>query len=87
MSWRISYWRKSTRVRTTAIDDLTQDEVESHLRRLVTKQSNLEYLPSESDTPENVEIRSNRSGTMHWTTGRDFHYTAEWFLDKRKRPR
>lgn len=75
------------RLRTTAIDDLTQDEVASHLRRLATKQSDLEYLPSESDTPENVEIRSNRNGTMLWTTGRDFHYTAEWVLDKRKRDR
>jgi hypothetical protein len=84
MSWRISYWRKSTRVRTTTIDDSTQDEVASHLRRLATKQSDLEYLPSETDAPETVEIRSNRNGTMFWTTGRDFHYTAEWFLDKRK---
>ena len=75
------------RLRTTVIEDLTQDEVASHLRRLATKQSDLEYLPSESDTPENVEIRSNRNGTMLWTTGRDFHYTAEWFLDKRKRDR
>ena len=84
MSWRISYWRKSTRVRTITIDDSTQDEVASHLRRLASKQSDLEYLPSKADAPENVEIRSNRNGTMLWTTGRDFHYTAEWFLDKRK---
>jgi hypothetical protein len=75
------------RLRTTAIDDFTQDEVASHLRRLATKQSDLEYLPSESDTPENVEIRSNRNGTMLWTTGRDFHYTGEWVLDERKRDR
>jgi hypothetical protein len=74
-------------LRTTAIDDFTQDEVAFHLRRLATKQSDLEYLPSESDTPENVEIRSNRNGTMLWTTGRDFHYTAEWVVDERKRDR
>ena len=60
MSWRISYWRKSTRVRTITIDDSTQDEVASHLRRLATKQSDLEYLPSESDAPENVEIRGKK---------------------------
>lgn len=92
MSWRISYWRGSARVRSSTIEDATQDEVASLLERLAAKQFDHEYLrASEADTPENPEVRSNRSGTMIWTTGTDFHYTAEWFSDgdsnKRKRHR
>ena len=30
------------------------------------------------NSPENVDICSNRDG---WTTGKDFPYIAEWFLD------
>ena len=92
MSWRIAYWRGSTRVRVTTVDDATQDEVASRLRNLASKHFDLEYLrASEADTPESPEVRSNRSGTMLWTTGTDFHYTADWFSDgdsnRRKRHR
>jgi hypothetical protein len=92
MSWRISYWRGSARVRSSTIEDAVQDDVASLLERLAAKQFDHEYLrASESDTPKSPEIRSNRSGTMLWTTGTDFHYTAEWFSGgnrhKRKRDR
>ena len=92
MAWRITYWRGATPLRVSTVDDATQDEVASLLRKLAANQLDLEYLPaSQADTPESPEIRSSRSGTMLWTTGRDFHYTAEWFLggggDKRKRPK
>lgn len=81
MSWRIGYWRGSVRLRTTTLEDATQDEAASYLRVLVANQLDLEYLrASEVDTPENPEIRSNRDGTMLWTTGKAFHYTAECLL-------
>lgn len=64
----MSYWRHRTRVRTTTIEDLTQDEVASQLRTL--KSVGLTYLPSEADSPEDVEVRSNRDGTMLWTSGK-----------------
>ena len=80
MSWRIGYWRGSVRIRTTTLEAATQDEAASYLRVLAANQLDLEYLrASEADTPENPEIRSNRDGTRLWTTGKDFHYTAELF--------
>jgi hypothetical protein len=92
MSWRIAYWRGSTRVRVTTVEDVSQDEVAARLRNLASKHLDLEYLrASEVDKPESPEIRSNRAGTKLWTTGRDFHYTAERVSDgdsnKRKRHR
>jgi hypothetical protein len=79
MSWRIGYWRGSVRIRMTTLKAATQDEAASYLRVLAANQLDLEYLrASEADTPENPEIRSNRDGTTLWTTGKDFHYTAEW---------
>jgi hypothetical protein len=92
MSWRIAYWRGSIRVRVTTVEDVSQDEVAARLRSLASKHYDLEYLrASEADTPERPEVHSNRAGTMLWTTGTDFHYTADWFSDdgsnKRKRHR
>jgi hypothetical protein len=92
MSWRIAYWRGSTRLRSSIVEDATQDGVASLLRSLAAKQLDHKYLrASETDPPECPEIRSNRNGTRVWTTGRDFHYTAEWFSGddnhKRKRDR
>ena len=92
MSWRISYWRGSIRLRTATVEDATQEEVASLLRDLAARQFEHEYLrASEADTPESPEVRSNRAGTMLWTTGIDFHYTADWFSDgdsnKQKRHR
>jgi hypothetical protein len=82
MSWRIGYWRGSDRIRTTTLEDATQDEAASYMRVLAANHLDLEYLSaSEAETPDNPEIRSNRDGTRLWTTGKDFHYTAEWFLD------
>jgi hypothetical protein len=70
----------------TTVDDVSQEEVAARLRSLASKHLDLEYLrASEVDTPENPEIRSNRTGTKLWTTGRDFHYTAEWFSGDDKR--
>lgn len=81
MSWRIGYWRGSTCLRDTTVENATQDDAESLLRRLATNHFDLEYLrASEADTPDSPEIHSNRTGTMLWTTGRDFHYTADDFL-------
>jgi len=62
------------------------------LRNLASKHFDLEYLrASEADTSESPEVRSNRGGTMLWTTGTDFYYTADWFSDvdsnRRKRHR
>ena len=87
MSWRISYWRGSARVRSTTIEDATLHEIASLLERLAAKQFDHEYLrASETDTPRSPEIRSNRDGTRIWTTGKDFHYTAEWnYGDDKKR--
>ena len=91
MSWKIAYWRGSTRVRMTTVEDISQDEVAARLRNLASN-FDLEYLrASEADTPESPDVRSNRSGTLLWTTGSDVHYTAEWFSDddghRRKRQR
>jgi hypothetical protein len=86
MSWRIAYWRGSTRLRTATVDDASSDEVAARLRGLASKQLELEYLrASAGDTLEDPEIRSNRTGTKLWTTGREFHYTAEWFSGGDKR--
>ena len=82
MSWRIAYWRGSIRLRSITVEDATQDEVASLLRSLAARQLDHEYLrASEADAPESPEVRSNRAGTMLWTTGTDFHYTADWFSD------
>jgi hypothetical protein len=82
MSWRISYWRGSIRLRTTTVEDATQNEIESQLRSLASRHLDHDYLrASEADTPQSPEVHSNRSGTMLWTTGTDFHYTAEWSSD------
>jgi hypothetical protein len=78
------------RLRTTIVEHGTQDEVASRLRALAANHLDLEYLrASEADTPESPEVRSNQTRTLLWTTGRDFHYTAEWFTgdDKHKRKR
>jgi hypothetical protein len=81
MSWRIGYWRGSVRIRTTTLENATPDEAASYLRVLAAKQLDLDYLlASEVDSPKTPELRSNRDGTMLWTTGKDFHYTAEWFV-------
>ena len=92
MAWRMTYWRGATPLRVTTVEDATRDDVVSLLRKLAANQWDLEYLrASEADTPQSVEIRANRSGTMLWTTGKDFHYIAEWFpgggSNKRKRPK
>ena len=82
MSWRIGYWRGSVRLRTTTLEAATRDEAASYLRVLAANQMDLEYLrASDADEPENPEIHSTRDGTTLWTTGKEFHYTAEWFLD------
>jgi hypothetical protein len=79
MAWRITYWRGVTPVRVTTVEEATTDEIESLLQKLAAKQLDLEYLrASTADKPETPEIRSNRNGTMFWTIGKDFHYTAEW---------
>jgi hypothetical protein len=90
MAWHITYWRGSTPLRVTTVEDATQDEVASLLRKPDANQLELEYLRAseeDSDGPENPEIRSNSSGTMLWTTGQHFHYTAEWFLSGANRKR
>jgi hypothetical protein len=82
MAWRISYWRGPTRLRVTTVENATQEDVETILQRLAAKQMDLEYLrASEADTPQNPEVHSNRNGTMLWTIGKDFRYTADWFAD------
>jgi hypothetical protein len=94
MPWHITYWRGTTPLRVTTVEDATQYEVASLLRKIAANQLDLEYLQASgknTDGPERPEIRSNSSGTMLWTTGQHFHYTAEWFLcgasSKRKRSR
>lgn len=79
MAWRLTYWRGTIPLRVTTVEDATRDEVASLLRKLAADQLDLEYLRASADTPQSPVIRSNRSGTMLWTTGKDFHYTAEWF--------
>ena len=91
MAWRISYSRGAARIRVRTIEDATQDEVAALLRKLAANQFELEYLGASdtSDRPKRPEVRANRNGTMFWTTGNDFHYTADWKLSdddsKRKR--
>ena len=94
MAWRMTYWRGATPLRVTTVEDATRDDVVSLLRKLAANQLDLEYLQAsgeDADAPESPEIRSNSAGTMLWTTGQDFHYTAEWFVgdasNKRKRSR
>ena len=71
--------------RTTTLDAATREEAASYLWVLAAKQFDMEYLrASEADSPENPKIRSNRDGTRIWTTGKDFHYTAEWNSDDKK---
>lgn len=82
MSWRIGHWRGSERFQVTTIENATQDEVEVVLRSLAANQFDPEYLhASEGVMPPIPEIRSNREGTMLWTTGKDLHYTAEWISE------
>jgi hypothetical protein len=76
------------------IEEATQDEIASLLQKLAANQLDLEYLRASDDDPDGPrtpDVRSNRNGTMLWTTGKDFHYTAEWFgggsFHKRKRDR
>jgi hypothetical protein len=80
------------RLRTTTVEDGTQKEVASMLRDLAARQFDHEYLrASGADAPETPVVRSNRAGTMLWTTGKKFHYTADWISDddgsRRKRHR
>ena len=35
---------------------------------------------------EAIRVRTNRSGSMLWTTGTAFHYTAERYVSPRRRP-
>jgi hypothetical protein len=80
MAWRITYWRGTIPIRVSTVQEATAVEIESLLQKLAAKQLNLEYLgASTADNSETPQIRSNRSGTMFWTIGKDFHYTAEWF--------
>ena len=80
MAWRITYWRGTIPIRVSTVQEMTAEEIGSFLRKLAARQLDLEYLrASTADKPETPEIRSNRSGTMFWTIGKDFHYTAEWF--------
>jgi hypothetical protein len=92
MAWRVTYWRGTYSLRVRMIEEATQDEIASLLQKLAANQLELEYLRAsgdDPDRPQTPDIRSNRSGTMLWTTGKDFHYTAEWFggdnSDRRKR--
>jgi hypothetical protein len=90
MAWHITYWRGSTPLRVTTVEDAIQGEVASLLRKLAANQLELEYLRASEediDGPESPEIRSNRAGTTLWTTGQHFHYTAEWFLSGANRKR
>ena len=80
MAWRITYWRGANPIRVSTVQEATAEEIESLLQKLAAKQLDLEYLQaSTADSSETPEIRSNRSGTMFWTIGKEFHYTAEWF--------
>jgi hypothetical protein len=81
MAWRLRYWRGTFRMQETIIGEATQSEVTSLLEKLAAKQMTDEMQhPAVGDTSikEPPEIRSNRKGTLIWTTGKDFHYTAEW---------
>ena len=63
MSWRIAYWRGSTRVRMTTVEDISQDEVAARLRNLAFKHFDLEYLrASEADAPETLIAPARCSG-------------------------
>ena len=85
MGWRLEYWRGSVRLRTTTIDDIPHAEVAAYLSALVSEQLDREYLRAyKADTPHQPVIRTNRNGTKLWTTGKDFHYTAQWFRDDAK---
>jgi hypothetical protein len=79
MSWRIGHWRGSERFQVTIIENANQVEVEGVLRSLAVNQFQPErpVLP-EGQMPPLPQVRSNRDGTMLWTTG-EIHYTAEWF--------
>jgi hypothetical protein len=79
MAWRITYWHGTNPIRVSTVQEATAEEIESLLQKLAAKQLDLDLRASTGDNPETPEIRSNRSGTMFWTIGKDFHYIAQWF--------
>jgi hypothetical protein len=88
MAWRIRYWHGNSLIREQTIARATREEVATMLEQLASKRFELDdsQRASEVDSPnlriEDTGVRSNRAGTILWTTGKDFHYTAEWLLPR-----
>ena len=84
MPWRITYWRGSTRVREMTIEEGIESEIAAKLEQLAIQHVDLDTSEAAehatSFDEDAVKVRSNRSGSMLWTTGREFHYTAELYL-------
>lgn len=84
MPWHITYWHGSTRVRTTTIEESSETEITALLERLAIQQLDLDASESSEQASgaeqETFKVRTNRTGSMFWTTGKGFHYTAEWYV-------
>jgi len=83
MPW-LTYWRGNTRVREMTIEAGSETEITGMLEQLAIRQMDLDASDSSQHAAnldqDVLKVRTNRSGTMLWTTGRAFHYTAEWYL-------
>jgi hypothetical protein len=64
------------RIREQTVETGSEEEITAMLQRLGSQHIEL-ASSAEPFKPEHTEIRSNRNGTMFWTTGTYHHYTAE----------
>ena len=82
MAWRIIRWLGSTKVSEETIQTpASRQDMTRMLARLAVEHSRAAVQhPAAGEAPESGDgdaaVRSNRDGSMLWTTGKD-HYTAE----------
>ena len=66
------------------IEEASEAEITAKLEQLAIHHVDLDARETvehaASLDKEAITVRTNRSGSMLWTTGTAFHYTAEWYL-------
>jgi hypothetical protein len=76
VEWRIRYWHGWACVREQTVATASAAEITAMLQQLGSRHMERASTadPLNSDYSK---VRSNFSETMLWTTGKDYHYTAE----------
>ena len=80
MPWRITYWRGTTRLREM-IKEGSKSQNAAMLEKLIIQQPDFDIgnTGAVKINQFTAFVRVNHTGSMLWTTGKDYHYVAERF--------